>query len=300
VERFSPFQTLEVIKSRGVSVVLGAPPAYVAWSLIDTVGEAFAGVRLAVSGAAPLRPDVVRRLLDLTGRFIFEGYGLTEAAPTVTSTLMSEVPQPGSIGRPVPGVELRLVESAMQAEGVPVDADDPGEIEIRGANLFSGYWPDGHDGPDADGWWRTGDLAIGLSSGDLQLVDRRPELIIVSGFNVYPREVEDVLLTHPDIEEAAVLGIAHPYSGEAVKALVVRRAGAALSVDGVLAHCARALARFKLPTAIEFVSELPHTTGGKVAKAQLRESGLAGPSDRATDSTTRPDAVDELAGSAES
>jgi long-chain acyl-CoA synthetase len=302
VERFSPVQTLEVIKSRGVSVVLGAPPAYVAWSLIDNVGEAFSGVRLAVSGAAPLPPEVVRRLLDLTGRFVFEGYGLTEASPTVTSTLMSEVPQPGSIGRPVPGVELRLVESAVQSEDVPVDADDPGEIEIRGANLFSGYWPDGHGGPDSDGWWRTGDLAIGLIGGDLQLVDRRPELIIVSGFNVYPREVEDVLLAHPDIDEAAVLGIAHPYSGEAVKALVVRRPGTVLSVDGVLAHCARSLARFKLPTAVEFVSELPHTTVGKVARARLRESEMArlpdpnapasGPAD--------PDALGELAGSAES
>jgi long-chain acyl-CoA synthetase len=286
-----------VIKRRGVSVVLGAPPAYVAWSMVDTIGEAFAGVRLAVSGAAPLPPDVVRRLLDLTGRFIFEGYGLTEASPTVTSTLMSEVPQPGSIGRPVPGVEVRLVESAVQDEDVPVDADDPGEIEIRGANLFSGYWPDGRGGPDAEGWWRTGDLAIELKSGDFQLVDRRPELIVVSGFNVYPREVEDVLCSHPDIDEAAVLGIPHPYSGKAVKALVVVRSGVALSVDDVLAHCARSLARFKLPTAVEFVSELPHTTGGKVAKARLRESGITGLAD-AEDTGAAPADADatELAG----
>ena len=276
VERFSPIQTLDVIKSHGVSVVLGAPPVYVAWSLIDTVAEAFAGLRLAVSGAAPLAPEVVRRLLDRTGLYVFEGYGLTEASPTVTSTLMSEVPHPGSIGSPVPGVEVRLVEPA-EAEDTPVDADDPGEIEIRGANLFSGYWPDGHDGPDAEGWWRTRDLAIALDGGGLQLVDRRPELIIVSGFNVYPREVEDVLRTHPDIDEAAVLGIAHPYTGEAVKALVVPRPGATLSVDDVLAHTGRSLARFKTPTAVEFLSGLPHTTGGKVAKARLREAGLDQP-----------------------
>ncbi len=112
----------------------------------------FAGLRLAVSGAAPLATEVVRRILDLTGRFVFEGYGLTEAAPTVTSTLMSEVPKPGSVGRPVPGVQVRLVDSS----GAVVEADDPGEIEICGDNLFSGYWPDGHDGPDEYGWWRTG------------------------------------------------------------------------------------------------------------------------------------------------
>jgi long-chain acyl-CoA synthetase len=273
VERFDPSQTLEVMMRRGVSVVLGAPPVFVAWSMLEQVSDAFAGLRLAVSGAAPLAPDVVRRLLDLTGRYIFEGYGLTEAAPTVTSTLMSEVPRPGSVGRPVPGVEVRLLDSS----GAVVEADDPGEIAIRGANLFSGYWPDGRDGPDEQGWWRTADLAIELDGGDLQLVDRRPELILVSGFNVYPREVEDVLTTHPDIEEAAVFGIPHPYTGDAVKALIVVRPGATLSVDDVLAHAGRSLARFKSPTAVEFVPALPHTSVGpmgKVAKARLREMGL--------------------------
>jgi long-chain acyl-CoA synthetase len=273
VERFDPSQTLDEIVRQNVSVVLGAPPVYVAWSLLEQISEAFAGVRLAVSGAAPLAPEVVRRVLDLTGRYIFEGYGLTEASPTVTSTLMSEVPKPGSVGRPVPGVEVRLVDS----EGATVDADDPGEIEVRGANLFSGYWPDGRDGPDEQGWWRTSDLAIALDSGDLQLVDRRPELILVSGFNVYPREVEDVLRSHPDIEEAAVVGIPHPYTGEAVKALIVVRSGAVLSVEDVMAHAARSLARFKSPSAIEFVAELPHTSAGpmgKVARARLREPGL--------------------------
>lgn len=274
VERFDPSQALEEIVRRGVTVVLGAPPVYVAWSLLDQVSEAFAGLRLAVSGAAPLSPDVVRRLLNLTGRYVFEGYGLTEASPTVTSTLMSEVPRPGSVGRPVPGVEVRLVDSS----GVQVDRDDPGEISIRGANLFSGYWPDGHDGPDEEGWWCTADVAIELDGGEFQLVDRRPDLILVSGFNVYPREVEDVLLTHPDIEEVAVLGIPHPYTGEAVKALVVVRQGALLSVQDVLAHASKSLARFKSPTAVEFVPELPHTAPGpmgKVARARLRESGIA-------------------------
>ena len=272
VERFDPTQTLVEIVRRNVSVVLGAPPVYVAWSLLEQVSESFAGVRLAVSGAAPLAPEVVRRMLDLTGRYVFEGYGLTEASPTVTSTLMSEVPKAGSVGRPVPGVEVRLIDS----EGSPVDDDDPGEIEVRGANLFSGYWPDGHDGPDAKGWWRTGDLAIALDSGDLQLVDRRPELILVSGFNVYPREVEDVLLNHPDIQEVAVVGIPHPYTGEAVKALIVVRPGAVLDVEDVMAHAARSLARFKSPSAVEFVAELPHTSAGpmgKVARAKLREPG---------------------------
>jgi long-chain acyl-CoA synthetase len=284
VERFDPSQTLEIMMRRGVSVVLGAPPVYVAWSMLPQVSDAFAGLRLAVSGAAPLAPEVVRRLLDLTGRYVFEGYGLTEAAPTVTSTLMSEVPKPGSVGRPVPGVQVRLVDS----NGAVVEADDPGEIEIRGDNLFSGYWPDGHDGPDEEGWWRTADLAIERDGGDLQLVDRRPELILVSGFNVYPREVEDVLLTHPDISETAVFGIPHPYTGDAVKALIVLREGAALSVDDVIAFASRSLARFKTPTAVEFVPALPHTSVGpmgKVAKARLREMGLPDPDEDSSSSS---------------
>jgi long-chain acyl-CoA synthetase len=183
---------------------------------------------------------------------------------------MSEVAKPDSIGRAVPGVELTLVDE----QGRPVEDGDPGEIRVRGANLFSGYWPDGEGGPDADGWFGTGDVAFVDDDGDLHLVDRRRELILVSGFNVYPREVEDVLVQHPDVQEAAVLGITHPYTGESVKAIVVLRPGARLSAEDVIAHCAQSLARFKCPTAVEFVAELPHSATGKVSKGRLREASM--------------------------
>ena len=155
------------------------------------------------------------------GRPVYEGYGLTETAPVVSSTLASAEVKAGSIGRPVPGVEVRLVDEA----GTEVAEDDPGEIVVRGANLFSGYWPDGSGGPDADGWWATGDVAYADDDGDLFLVDRRKELVLVSGFNVYPREVEDVLAEHADVAEVAVIAVPHPYTGEAVKAFVVPRDG---------------------------------------------------------------------------
>jgi long-chain acyl-CoA synthetase len=180
---------------------------------------------------------------------------------------MSEVAKAGSIGRPVPGVELRLLDT----RGRPVEEGDPGEIVVRGANLFSGYWPDGAEGPDADGWFATGDVAVADADGDLRLVDRRRELVLVSGFNVYPREVEDVLDDLEGVAEAAVLGIPHPYTGESVKALVVLSPGARLTADDVVAHCARRLARFKCPTVVEFVAELPHSATGKVSKGRLRE-----------------------------
>jgi long-chain acyl-CoA synthetase len=266
-ERFDPVETLSLVRRHGVTNVVGAPPMYVAWSMLPDVGDAFASVRLALSGAAPLPPNVLRRVLDVTGHHVFEGYGLTETAPVLTTTLMSEVAKPGSIGRPVPGVELRLVDE----RGAPVEEGDPGEIVVRGANLFSGYWPDGREGPDADGWFATGDVAVLDDEGDLHLVDRRRELILVSGFNVYPREIEDVLAGLEGVEEVAVLGIPHPYTGESVKALVVRAPGAELSADDVIAFAAQRLARFKCPTAVSFVEELPHSATGKVSKGRLRE-----------------------------
>ncbi len=266
-ERFDPVETLDLVRRHQVTNLVGAPPMYVAWSMLPDVGDALTSVRLALSGAAPLPPAVLHGVLEATGHHVFEGYGLTETAPVLTTTLRSEVAKPGSIGRTVPGVELRLLDE----QGTPVEEGDPGEIVVRGANLFSGYWPDGAEGPDADGWFATGDVAVLDDDGDLHLVDRRREMVLVSGFNVYPREVEEVLARLEGVAEAAVIGIPHPYTGESVKALVVREPGATLTTDEVVAHCVRSLARFKCPTAVEFVDALPHSATGKVSKGQLRE-----------------------------
>ncbi|MQA27557.1 MAG: AMP-binding protein, partial [Micromonosporaceae bacterium] len=162
---------------------------------------------------------------------------------------------------------------------------DPGEIWVRGANLFSGYWPDGRDGPDAEGWWPTADLAYADEDGDLFLVDRLRELVLVSGFNVYPREVEHVLGEHPAVDEAAALGAPHPYTGETVKAYVVLKPGADVTVDELIAHCEQRLARFKRPTAIVFTDELPHSVTGKIRKSLLRDGlpeSVGGSPDAAT------------------
>ena len=265
-DRFDPVDCLDLLVAEGVTNVVGAPPMYVAWSMLPGVAEGFAGVRMAVSGAAPLPPDVFRRMRQQTGQPVYEGYGLTETAPVLTTTLASAEPQPGSIGRPVPGVELRLVD----ADGTEVEDDDPGEIVVRGANLFSGYWPDGAGGPDDTGWWATGDVAYADEEGDLHLVDRRRDVILVSGFNVYPREVETVLAEHPKVAEVAVIGIPHPYTGESVKALVVPAGNDRPAVAELTDFAARSLARFKCPTTVEFVAELPHGATGKVSKGRLR------------------------------
>ncbi|WP_433214107.1 AMP-binding protein [Dactylosporangium sp. CS-047395] len=272
LERFDPADALEAIERHGVTGVVGVPPMFIAWSLMgERLAEAWSRVRLAVCGASPLDAAAERRFADATGRPVHQGYGLTEAAPVLTSTLASAAVKPGSIGRPIPGVEVRLVDAA--GEDVQEDEDgdtDPGEIVARGANLFLGYWPDGSGGPGADGWWATGDVAYADEDGDLVIVDRLGELILVSGFNVYPHEVESVLAAHEAVVEAAVLGVPHPYTGQTVKALVVRVPDSQVTAEELIAHCERNLARFKCPTAIEFVAELPHSATGKVRKGALR------------------------------
>ncbi|HEX6500720.1 MAG TPA: AMP-binding protein [Micromonosporaceae bacterium] len=278
VERFDPADTADLIGRHQVTAVIGVPPMVVAWSLLPDPGDRFGSVRMVVSGAAPLDPDASRRFLDATSHHVFEGYGLTETAPVLTSTLASPVPKAGSIGRPIPDVELRLVNAAGEdigldeedlddlAQGSP--GTDPGEIVVRGPNLFSGYWPDGRGGPDADGWWATGDVAYADADGDLFLVDRIGELILVNGFNVYPNEVEKVLTSHPAVAEAAAVGVPHPYTGQTVKAYVVTVGD--VTTEDLLGYCERNLARYKCPTAIEFVPKLPHSPIGKVRKTVLR------------------------------
>jgi long-chain acyl-CoA synthetase len=267
-ERFDPVDTLTLVRDRNVTNIIGAPPMYVAWSMLPDLRDSLANVRLAVSGAAPLPADVLSTVVESSGHQVYEGYGLTETAPVLTTTLCSPTAKPGSIGRPIPGVELRLADDT----GADVEDDDPGEIVVRGPNLFSGYWPDGSGGPDSSGWFFTGDVAYADADGDLFLVDRVRELILVSGFNVYPREVEDVLTTHPDVAEAAVIGVPHPYTGETVRALVVPRPGAQLDPAAVIEHAAVRLARFKCPTSVEIVDQLPHSATGKVAKGKLRSA----------------------------
>ena len=150
---------------------------------------------------------------------------------------------------------------------------------MRGPNLFAGYWPDGADGPGADGWLGTGDLAYRDADGDLHLVDRRSDLILVSGFNVYPAEVERVLDAHPAVAESAVIGVPDARTGSAVRAVVVLAPGEDVTFEELQEFAAESLARYKVPTSVHFLPSLPHSLTGKVSRARLRELGLTGPSD---------------------
>lgn len=266
-ERFDPQGTLDLIEDEACSVVPVAPPVFAYWRDVEALEERLGPVRLILSGSAPLSSEVIEEFTERTGVPIHQGYGLTEASPVVTSTLCSESLQNGSVGAVLEGIEIRLVD---EAGHLPL-GDDPGEIQIKGANLFSGYWPDGSDGPDAEGWWSTGDVGFLDRTGDLFLVDRLKELVIVSGFNVYPVEVEDVIRETPGVSEVAVIGVDDPVSGEAVVAYVVAPGGDAAQVEAaVRERCEARLARFKQPSRIEVVDELPLTVTGKVQKGRLR------------------------------
>lgn len=266
-QRFDPSTALDSIRDRGVTVVLGVPPMWREFlNLAEAPDDAFAGVNLATSGAAALPAEISSALCDRFGLEIAEGYGLTEASPVVTTSV--GLPwRPGSVGRAVPGMEIRLVDGA----GNDVPFGDAGEIWLRGPNVFIGYL-------DAeatarvfadDGWLRTGDIGTVDQDGNLYLVDRSKDLVIVSGFNVYPAEVEAVLDEHPDIVDAAVVGVSHPATGEAVKAYVVRRPGATLDEEAVIMWTEDRLARYKCPSKVLFVDQLPRATSGKILRREL-------------------------------
>ena len=270
VERFEPVPTLRLITDHRITILFGAPTMFSAWISVPGADQYdLSSVRLAVSGAAPLAPDVLRDFRDLFGVPIFEGYGLTETAPTLMSNRMTNAPRAGSIGKPLPRVEYRLLDD----EGNDVELGDPGEIVVKGPNVFKGYWQRPEDTERAfidGGWFRTGDVAVADEDGYVYIVDRKRDLIIVSGFNVFPSEVEAALVASPKIAEAAVVGIAHPYTGESVKAYVVLEPGVDATEEELIDESRSRLARFKAPTSINIVEDLPHLPTGKVLKRALR------------------------------
>jgi len=250
--------------------VAGAPPMFAAWARLPGADPAaLANVRLALTGAAPLSEQTRTAFESRFGVTLRQGYGLTEASPVVTSSVFDGAPRPNSIGVPLPGIDVRLVDE----EGEDALVGDAGEIWLHGPNVFRGYWENDEATARAltpDGWLRTGDVAVADDDGFLYIVDRAKDLIIVSGFNVFPAEVEDALLEHPDVAEVAVVGAAHPHTGETVKAFVVVQPGAHLSEADVQAFCAERLARYKCPTTVMFVDALPHGLAGKLLRRALR------------------------------
>ena len=268
-EHFDPAAAAADIRRHCVTLLAGAPPMFGAWVAAANAGvpaDAFGTVRLAVSGAAPLPTETARAFERHFGIPLREGYGLTEAAPVVTSSLLDRPTKPGSVGVPLPGLAVRLVDE----DGEDTLAGDSGEIWVKGPNVFAGYWEDPAATAAAltpDGWLRTGDVGVVDDDGEIWLVDRAKDLIIVSGFNVFPAEVEEVLKAHPSVADAAVIGCPDERTGERVKAFVVARSE--IEVAQLAVHCADHLARYKCPSEIELVETLPHATSGKLLRKDV-------------------------------
>ena len=228
-------------------------------------------IEACVSGSAPLLTETHRRFVELTGAKLVEGYGLTEAAPvTHCNPLFGEGKQKvGSIGVPFPDVEAKIVD--LDAGEREMAIGEPGELILRGPQLMDGYYhqPEETAQELRGGWLYTGDIATVDADGYFAIVDRKKEMIIVSGFKVYPRDVEEVLVAHPAVTDAAVIGIPHPTKGEEVKAYVVLRPGGEATADEIIAHCRKTLADFKIPRQVEFRASLPHTVVGKTLRKEL-------------------------------
>ena len=268
VPRFDPAKALEVIQRDRVTVFEGVPTMYVALLNHPGRGEVDArSLRLCVSGGAALPAEVLRGFEDAFGCVILEGYGLSETSPVASFNHPDRVRKPGSIGTPIDGVELRLVGPA----GDEVPAGEVGEIAIRGHNLMRGYWGNEDATREAipDGWFRSGDLARQDEDGYFFIVDRKKDLIIRGGYNVYPREVEEVLYEHPAVAEVAVVGVPHPTHGEEVGAAVVLKPGADSTPAELQAFCRERLAAYKYPRHVWLEAALPKTATGKLLRREV-------------------------------
>jgi long-chain acyl-CoA synthetase len=243
--------------------------------LAESEGVDLSSVRICNSGAAPLPEEVLRRFERLTGGKISEGFGLSEASPVTHSNPVESLRKIGSIGVPLPGTEARIVDPESGTRELP--PGEVGELVIRGPQVMRGYWnrPDETAGQLKDGWLFTGDLARVDQDGFCYIAGRKKDMVISSGFNVYPDEVDRVLAAHPAVLEAASIGVPDARRGESVKAFVVLRAGHAASVSDLRAHCGEQLAPYKVPREIEFLDALPRSSVLKVLRRELRERELA-------------------------
>ncbi|MEQ6351355.1 AMP-binding protein [Ralstonia pseudosolanacearum] len=231
----------------------------------------FSAMKITIGGGMAVQRAIAQRWKQVTGHTIVEGYGLTECSPVVTMNPPDIAEFTGSIGLPMPSTEVRF----MRDDGSSAPVGEPGELQVRGPQVMRGYWQRAEETARAmstDGWFSTGDIGVMDARGYIRLIDRKKDMILVSGFNVYPNEIEDVIALHPDVLEVAAIGVPDPVAGERVKVIVVPR-GDALTEAALLAHCRAHLSGYKVPRFVEFRREgLPKSAVGKILRRALRDS----------------------------
>ncbi|MEU4557686.1 long-chain fatty acid--CoA ligase [Actinoplanes sp. NPDC023936] len=271
--RFDADAAVKLLQSENVTFFAGVPTMY--WGLLNALKENVdveriaANMRVAVSGGSSLPVEIIKAVKERFGVTILEGYGLSETSPVATFSDPNSDPRPGSIGIPIWGVEVKLID----AEWNTIDGvDEIGEIAIRGHNIMRGYYnrPEATAEVMKNGWFRTGDLARRDKDGFYYIVDRAKDMIIRGGFNVYPREIEEVLLTHEAVSLAAVIGVPHPSHGEEVKAFVILKPGASATEEEIVAWSKEQMASYKYPRVVSIVDSLPMTATGKLLKRELK------------------------------
>ena len=270
--RYVPRDVLLAIKKHRPSIFPGAPSVYI--SLMqqkDLPSFDLKSIKICVSGSSPLSAENFKKFQEITGARIIEGYGLTEASPiTHANPLYSDRQKAGSIGLPLPSTDARIVD--MEAGSIALPPGKVGELVIRGPQVMKGYWnhPDETASAVRNGWLYTGDIAMMDEEGYFYIVDRKKDMVIVTGYNVYPREIDEVLLEHPKILDAVAVGISDKSRGETLKAFIVLKPGEVMTKPEVLAWCRSKLAAYKVPRQVEFRDELPKSIVGKVLRRILR------------------------------
>ena len=268
IPRFDPAKALAIIERDHVNVFEGVPTMYSAL-LHDPAAETtdVSSLRVCVSGGAALPVEVLRAFEERFGCTVLEGYGLSETSPIASFNHLDRERKPGSIGTPVNGVEMKVVDD----NGDEVPSGEAGEIVIRGHNIMKGYWkrPEATAEAIRDGWFHSGDIGRVDDDGYFYIVDRKKELIIRGGFNVYPREIEEVIYEHPAVREAAVIGIPHPELGEEVGAAVALKPGSTATEAEIRDHVKANIAAYKYPRHVWFVDELPKGATGKILKREI-------------------------------
>ncbi|MGI5274576.1 long-chain-fatty-acid--CoA ligase [Nonomuraea sp. CA-218870] len=268
--RFEPGEALELMRREEVTFFAGVPTMY--WAMLTKIhaegAEKPSSLKIAVAGGSASPVEVLKDFEQTFGVAILEGYGLSETSPVASFNQPGRPAKAGTIGTPIWGVEMRLVDHDWKT----VEGEGPGEIAIRGHNIMKGYYgrPEATDEVMRDGWFRTGDIATVDADGYYSIIDRAKDLIIRGGFNVYPREVEEILMTHEAVSLAAVVGVPHDSHGEEVKAYVILNPGASLTEAELTAWAKENMAAYKYPRIIEFRDTLPMTATGKILKRELR------------------------------
>ena len=269
VPRFDPKAVLDAIERDRATVFLGVPTMFFALLAEDIVGRDLSSLRIAVSGGAAIPGEVIRGWEEKYGVIILEGYGLSESASTATFNVSAQERKMLSIGKRIWGVEVRIVDD--QDQPLPPGPNNVGELLLRGHNITKGYYQKPAETEEAfrGGWFHTGDLGYQDDEDFLFIVDRKKDLIIRGGYNVYPREVEEVLYAHPAVAEAAVIGRPDERLGEEVMAFVSLQPGASTTPDEVIVYCKEQMAAYKYPREVRIIDELPKGPTGKILKKDV-------------------------------